>query len=225
MPQGAIFAAIARKFSGAVGPVQLDQQSAIWDSNRHGKHYASVYGTAAKTSPVTAAVAGSSFRCANQSSATVSAALAATYTGLCLSNPAGSTVNLSVKRVGGIITSAPGGMLGLGLIIGWLAAGITAHTSPLDTSIVNNYIGAAASGSPPVAGPASQAHVDAACTLVGTPTWAEWLVGNVATTNNPWFITDLDDSFLITPGGYLAIGATSSNAGFFGSFMWEELPQ
>jgi len=223
MPQGPIFTAIAAKFSGAIGPVRLDQQSALWDSNRHGKYYASVYGTAAKTSPVTAAVAGSTFRCANQSSATISAALATTYTGLCLSNPAGSTVNLSVKRVGGIITSAPGGMLGLGLIVGWLAAGITVHTTPLNTSIVNSYIGASSTDTPPVASPASQANVDAACTLVGTPTWSDWFAANVATTNNVTFLTDLDDSVLIPPGGYVAIGATSSNAGFFGSFMWEEL--
>lgn len=216
MPQGALFAAIARKFSGALGPARLDQQASLWTSQRHGKYYAGTYGTSAIASPATAAVAGATFRCANQTAATLSAALAATYTGLCISNPAGSTVNLAIKRVAGMFTTAPGADCALGLILGFLAAGITVHTTPLDADIVNNYVGAAA--------PASQAHVDAACSLVGTPLWVEWMSSNTAaTTNNVWFSADLDESIIIPPGGYLAIGGSKTGGGFLGSFAWEEI--
>lgn len=223
MPQGPIAAAVARSFQKALGFGQLDPQLALWETARHGKYYAGAYGVPALLSPVTVAKAGATFRGANQSAATLSVGLAATYTGLCLSNPAGATVNLSVKKVGGIVTAAPSGFLGLGLIAGWLAAGITVHTTPLNTSILNSYIGAAATGTPPVAGPASQANLDSACTLVGTPAWMEMLAANGPSASGVSFYADLDESILIPPGGFLAIGATAANGGFFGSFAWEEL--
>lgn len=216
MPQGSIFASIAKKFSGATGPGQLDQQSALWSTQRHGKYYSSVYGTPAIASPATAAKAGATFRCSNQTAATISAALATTYTGLCISNPAASGANLAIKRVSAVLTTAPGADFAFGLITGFLAAGITVHTTPLDADIVNNFIGAAA--------PVSVAHVDAACTLVGTPLWTEWMGSNTAaTTNNVWFSVDLDESIIIPPGGYLAIGGSKTGGGFLGSFAWEEL--
>lgn len=223
MPQGPLAATIARSFQKALGFVQLDPQGALWETNRHGKYYASVYGTPAIVSPATAAKAGATFRGANQTSATLSVALATTYTGLCLSNPAGSTVNLSVKKVGGVVTSAPGTFVGLGLIAGWAASGITGHTTPINTAILNSYLGAAASGTPSIAGPASQANLDAACTLVGTPAWIDWIAANGATGSCVSFYAELDESILIPPGGYLAIGSTASQGGFFGSFFWEEI--
>jgi hypothetical protein len=224
MPQGPIAAAIARTFQKALSFGQFDQQGALWESNRHGKYYAGVYGTPVIKSPAAAAAAGSSFRGANWTSVSLSVLLATTYTGLCLSNPIASTVNLAVKKVGGVVTSAPGGQLGLGLIAGWSAAGVTVHTTPLNTNIVNSYVGAAATGSPPIAGPASQANLDAACTLVGTPSFMDWLAANGASASATSFYADLDESIIIPPGGYIAIGSTAAQGGFFGSFFWEELP-
>jgi hypothetical protein len=224
MGQGPL-AFVAQAFSGAFSPGRIDPQRALYSTSRHGKYYAGVYGTptiGVAPATVTPAKAGASFRGANQSGATLSAALAATYTGLCLSNPAASTVNLSVKKIGGVITNAVSGQLGLGLIAGWSAAGVTVHTTPINTAILNSYIGAAtASGS--VLGPASQANLDAACTLVGTPAWVDWLAANSAANSDLSFYVDLDESLLIPPGGYVAIGATAAQGGFFGSFLWEEL--
>jgi hypothetical protein len=222
MPQGPLAAAIARTFQNALNFGRLDPQGALWETNRHGKYYAGVYGTPAIVSPATAAKAGACFRGANQSSVSLSAALATTYTGLCLSNPAASTVNLSVKKVGGVLTSTVSQQIGLGLIAGWSAAGIVTHTTPINTAILNSYVGAAASAGS-VVGPASQANLDAACTLVGTPAWMDWLVANAASTSTISFYADLDESLIIPPGGYIAIGATAGQGGFFGSFFWEEL--
>ena len=223
MPQSPLAAFFARKFSGAFGPGQLDQQSAIWATNRHGKYYAGVYGTPLGATGTTAAKAGATFRGANPSAVSLSVALATTYTGLCLSNPAANTVNLSIKKVGGVVTNAVSGQLGLGLITGWAAAGITVHTTPLNTSIINSYLGAGASGTVSVAGPAPTANLDSACTLVGTPVWTDWLAANGVANSDLSFYVDLDESILIPPGGYVAIGATAAQGGVFGSFIWEEV--
>jgi hypothetical protein len=87
---------VAQKFSKALGPGLVDQQQALWQTERHGRQYAATYGSPVNGS--TPALAGTNFRGSNQVGATLSAALATTYVGLCLSNPAGSGVNLAVKR-------------------------------------------------------------------------------------------------------------------------------
>ena len=222
MGQGPL-AFIARNFQKAFTPGQLDQQAALWDSNRHGKYYASTYGTPKITSPATAALAGSNFRGSNSASQALSSALTATYTGLCLSNPAGSTIIAVVRKVSFAMTAAPSNFIGIGLIQGWAAGGITVHTVSLNANIVNGYVGAAtASGSILMAAP--QCNLDSQCTLVGTPAWDRWLTGNAATGQEISGTFDLDDDLIIPPGGYVAIGANAAGpAGFFGTFGYEEL--
>jgi len=218
-----------KAFSGSLLPAQLEVQGSQWVSERHGRYYASAYGTPARVSPATAAVAGSFFRGSNQTGATLSAGLATTYTGLCLSNPAtplgSAAVNLIVRYVTGTIIIAPAGELALGLITGWLAAGVTVHTTPLNTKITPAYVGAAPTGGS-IAQPASGANLDAACTIVGTPLWDRWIAAGPASTNNVSFYVDLGDDTIIPPGGYIAIGAnaTGPSAGFLGTYGWEELP-
>ncbi len=211
-----------------IQPAQVDQQLAVWESARHGRNYAAAYGAPAQLSPVAVAVAGASFLGASQSTASLSVGLATTYTGLCLNNPPTgvgnpSGLNLSVKEIAGLITSSVTGQIGLGLILGWAAAGVTVHTTPLDADILAAYVGAAATGTPPVAGPASIAHLDAACTLVGTPLWAKYLVANGAANACTSFLYDAADGIIIPPGGYIAIGSTAAQGGFLGSFAWEEI--
>jgi hypothetical protein len=212
-----------------LGFAQLGQQADIWESTRHGKYYNSTYGVSALTSPVTAAKAGTNFRGSNSSSDALSAALATTYTGLCLSNPATAAgvapINLIVHKISFTMVSAPSGFLAIGLITGWAAGGITAHTTPLNTNIVNGYVGAAtASGS--ILMNAPQGNLDAACTLVGTPAWDRWLASNSVTAAPFSGLFDLDDDIIIPPGGYVAIGANAAlGSGFFGTIWWEELAQ
>lgn len=155
------------------------------------------------------------FFAANQSGVTTSAGLATTYTGLCLSNPAASTVNLSPRRVAGSLIVAPAALTAFGLIVGYSAAGIVTHTTPL-TSLQSMFIGG---------GTVPQALVDTACTLVGTPTWSIWLTITSSATSVVSFSLELQGTRLIPPGGYMAIGSTIAGptSGLLASIDWEEV--
>lgn len=205
MPQGpTAVATFGQNPAGKSVPSMVDAQSAGLNTQRHGKYYQS-------------ALSAGMHSGGNQAGAALSVGLAVTYVGLCLSNPAASGVNLAIKRVSGMLIVAPAAEDALGLITGWAAGGITAHTTPLNDKIVNGLIGSAT---------ASLANLDAACTLVGTPLWNRWLVAMPTASTFPTFVVDIDDAIIIPPGGYAAIGALGAGgaAGFLGSFEWEELP-
>jgi hypothetical protein len=219
MPQGNLFWPF-KSFGNALNPARLGQQGDAWFSSRHGTYYSAVYGTPAQTTPsVVAAVAGSVFSAANASTTTLSVGLATTYTGCCLSNPAGSGKNLIV-RGGGFAVSATSAADAYGIITGWAAAGVVTHTTPV-TGILNNYIGAATSGGS-VLQVAPVGLVDAACTIVGTPLWSRFVAG-AATSSVAGANYLFDDLFLVPPGGYIAWGGTGGSTGFWGSWTWEEV--
>lgn len=163
------------------------------------------------------AFAGVLFTAANPTPVTLSAGLATTYVGLCVSNPAASTKNLLLRRVSGVVMVAPAAFLAFGLITGFLAAGITVHTTPI-TPKASKLGGAAGLG-----------LADSACTLVGTganaPLWARWFSASNVTANGTQFNEDLAGGILIPPGGYAAIGANVAGpaAGFLGSIEWAEV--
>lgn len=155
------------------------------------------------------------FFAANQAATTWSAALATTYTGLCLSNPAGNQKNLVLTKVSFALSAAPAAIAPLGLITGYASTGVTAHTTPLTPA--SNLIGT---------GPTSTAKADAACTLVGTPVWTMPLMGGFTAATLPAVtqsVLDLEGAIVIPPGGYAAIGALTAVTGFGGLF-WEEVP-
>lgn len=182
-------------------PLQIDKQGGLLRSGLHGDNYNQAYN-------------GNLFRGANPTPVTLSAALATTYVGLCLSNPVGSTKNLAVRNVGAVTIIAPATFLALGLIVGWIAGGVTAHTTPLTPapSLINGV------GVP-------LAKLDSAATLVGTPAWARWLNASLATGGQVNFNADIQGGIIIPPGGYVAIGANAAGpaAGFLGSIEWEEV--
>lgn len=204
-------------------PSRVDGQGGLWTSGGlNGSNYAAGYGTPAGTPNVaTAAKAGSAFRASNTAAAALSAGLATIYTGLCLSNPAGSGVNLVVRKIVAMFGPAPATQINLGLITGWSAAGIITHTTPI-TSILPWYVGGAASGGSIVA-PTANGLVDAACTLVGTPAWDRW-IGASAVSTDPTVTVALDDDLIIPPGGYVAVGNLVAIAsGFLGTIAWREV--
>jgi hypothetical protein len=155
------------------------------------------------------------FMGANPSAVTTSAALATTYVGLCLSNPANSGQNLVLRTVSGGLIAAPAALTGFNLITGFLAAGITVHTTALTP--ISTLIGS---------GDVSAAHLDSACTLVGTPAWTLPLAETPAATSVVFFSQDLQGAVILQPGAYAAIGTTIAGpaTGFMGGFQWEEAP-
>jgi hypothetical protein len=205
-------------FNGAVTGGQSGVQKDAWGSQRHGSLYSAAYGVP-KLGTVPA-VAGAVFSASNASTTTLSVGLATTYTGICLSNPAASTVNLVVRKVG-IGVSATTAANAFGLATGWSSAGVVTHTTPI-TGILANYIGAATSSGSVGLAAASQAKVDAACTIVGTPLYTLFF-GGVATSSVFGGLFSIDDGIIVPPGGYCCVVGTGGTTGFWGTFNWEEL--
>lgn len=191
---------VALSSKKAVTPGQVDALGNLGVAQGHGDYFQNTN-------------AGTTFGGANQAGATLSAGLATTYTGLCLSNPAASGKNLAIQNVNAQIIVAPGAVLALGLIVGFSAAGVVTHTTPI-TLLQNSLINGAA----PVA------KLDAACTIVGTPAWFRWLFANAASAGLGGFNYDAKGGIIIPPGGYIAIGANVAGptAGLVGSFEWTE---
>src|SRR5882672_11427418 len=132
MPQGNLFLPYL-SFNNSNVAARVGQQRDPWGSDRHMSEYTAVYGTPAIGS--VAAQSGMVFRGSNQTAAAVTAGLATTYTGLCLSNPAGATVNLAVRGVTGMFGPAPATAVNLGIITGWAAGGITVHTTTTPVTV------------------------------------------------------------------------------------------
>lgn len=164
---------------------------------------------------------GQVFQGANQGpgGTTTSVALATTYTGLCISNPVGSGKNLIILQAGLAIVGAPVALSVVGLLGGWSSTGLTAHTTPLVplSTFLNQSIATGVG------------KVDSAATLPSTPTLllpfaTIPITGITAQVANPPLTGiqfDLKGSFIVPPGGYIAI-YTSTALTIIGGFVWAE---
>lgn len=202
MPQNPIAFLTRNAKTGSIASGAVGQQSELFVGQRHGAHYEAAY-------------AGRTFMGMNPtgSPVTTSAALATTYVGLCLSNPAASGKSLVVVNVSAALQVAPSTITTMGLIWGYAAGGVTVHTTPL-TPVCSFINGTAGVG-----------LLDSACTLVGTPAWAR-VLGQAPTATTSFAISaNIDGSIVIPPGGYVAIGTNIAGptSGFVGSMLWEEV--
>jgi hypothetical protein len=155
------------------------------------------------------------FWAANQAAQAVSVALATTYTGICLSNPAGNTKNLVPLKLQYALSVAPAAIATLGIITGYASTGVTVHTTALTPA--STLIGT---------GPAPTAKADSAATLVGTPAWSMQFSSGFTAAALPSTgatVIDLEGVFIIPPGGYLALGALTAVTGL-GAIVWAEVP-
>lgn len=158
---------------------------------------------------------GATYFACNQAATTTTIALAATYTGCLVYNPITSVKNLSILKVSCSIWAAAGGIVAVGLLGGWAATGVTAHTTPLDVY-----------GAKTLAAVVPYGGADAAATLVGTPIWLCML--NSANTSaalsvsNQPVIHDIGGAFEVPPGGYIAVG-TQTVADVVASIWWKEV--
>jgi hypothetical protein len=153
----------------------------------------------------------------NQAATTWSVALATTFTGLVLYNPVTAKKNLSILGVSFSLWAAPAGIVAVGLLGGWSAAGIVTHTTP--ASVYGAKTLAAAT-------PSNGEGVDAAATLVGTPIWLCMLHEANTSAALPtggfpvWH--DIRGVYEVPPGGYIAIGSQTASSGI-GSILWREV--
>jgi len=155
---------------------------------------------------------GRLFSVCNQAAVAITAALATTYTGLVVMNPAGSGKNAELLGMGVASTVAVPTATALGLMSGTM----TAVTSTLTPK--NRLIG----------GPASVCHGEDSCTI-GTPVLdfafaTAWTEATTAGSINGPFWMDLDGNTVIPPGAFFAWYSTAANsAAFLLSFLWREV--
>jgi hypothetical protein len=164
-----------------------------------------------------AALRGNLFHASSQAATTTTIALATAYTGFCLSNPAASAKNLEIRRVGVALTVAPAGIASISLAGGWLAAGVTAHTTPL--VVYDNILANALSS-------VAVAKADGAATLVGTPRDIMQLMGGFTAGALPAFgggTFDIAGGIIVPPGGYVFVETLTVTVGMF-SMWWSEWP-
>ncbi len=156
------------------------------------------------------------YNACSQAATTSTIALATTYTGLCLSNPAASTVNLEIHKVGVGLSVAPAAEATISLAAGYAAAVVTTHTTPL--TVYSNKIG--------VTSAAASGKADAAATLVGTPIDIMPLLGAgaaAAEVPQPGYFA-IDGCVVVPPGAYVFIETLTVVVGWFG-IWWTESPE
>ena len=153
---------------------------------------------------------------------TTTVGLATTYTGLCVSNPVASTVNLVVNHVGISVVGAPAALSTLGLMAGFHATTNVTHTTAL---IAHNNMWNS------VAGTDGQALVDSASTLPTAPLVVHAfgtipITGATAQVVNPpvsGVSYDFNGGLILAPGAYVAI-YTSTVLTIIASILWTEIP-
>ena len=189
---------------GQSTPFRGDKSGALVTHGVHGKYSESV-------------LRGHCFVASNVASQAISVGLTTTYTGLAVSNPAGSGKNFIMLGAQYGIYVAEVAIATWHLIGGYSAAGVVTHGTPLAApGILNAFIGA---------GSATVANADSACTTVNPYYLAVIRSGFTAGAlggpgGGSWI--DLDGMFCIPPGGWIGFGAPAAITGW-GTFFWEEV--
>jgi hypothetical protein len=185
---------------GAVNPARSDNTGAtVVSLSGHGQFY-----ELAKERRI--------FFAANQAATTWTIALATTFTGIVVSNPLASGINMSILRASFALSVAPVGIATMGFFAGNSSTGVITHTTPLTP--YSTYIGYSK----------GQGLADAAATLVGTPVWLEHFLGGFtagALQSTTPAVIDIGGLYVIPPGGYFGIAALTVVIGM-GSIAWEE---
>jgi hypothetical protein len=192
----------ARSAAGPPAYQNLGKGGDLLTGSLYGTYYEGVY-------------SGSAGFGGNTAGVTTSAGLATTYVGCCLSNPAASGKNLVVNRVSGSLIVDPATITTIFLAVGWVFAGLTAHTTPLTP--LNAKIGTLATG--------LVGNLDSACTLVGTPAYRGTLGQSTSAILAPSFNVDIGGGVVIPPGGWCATATNIAGpaSGFMGFFEWLEV--
>jgi|ERR1700741_3856320 len=187
------------KTADGQGPVvRQGNQGELMVSELHGRYYEQ-------------ALRGNMYRIANQAAVTTTAGLATTWTGLAISNPAGSGVN-AVINLFTCAQFAVGAAAAIGIMTG---SGAAAGSLVPKNAIVSGTTGkVTASAGATIATPVLDMVFGQA--------------GSLATTGygvTPGLVVDLGGSIIVPPGFYAAsfTSIVTTSALLFG-FQWEEVP-
>jgi hypothetical protein len=193
--------------AGTQATARMGQLGELVMSELHGRYYEQGYRR-------------NLFSAANPTGVTSTAVTSGTttnITGIILANPVGTTVNLVLLKAGYTISVAPAAIMPMFLAVGYNSStNLSGNTS---LTVRNNFVGVGAAG---------QGVVYSASTTIPTAPNFVTTLGSVFTTissNGPTVI-DMEGAIVLPPGGYALITSTvaSGASGFFGSFMWEEVP-
>lgn len=176
-------------------------------SELHGRYYETTYRRAG-------------FIAANPTAVTTVAVVSGTttagLTGIFITNPVNSPVNLVLNKVGYSVVVAPAAAMPVFLGVGYNSGTAVTQTTALTPR--NAYVGVGAAG---------YGLVSSVVTVPTAPNFTHSL-GTVFTTlsSNGPTVVDLEGSVILPPGGYAGIMSTvaSGASGFFGSIGWEEVP-
>jgi len=161
-----------------------------------------------------AALDGRLFGVANQAAIATTAALATTWTGLCVSNPAGSNKNMILHEFGFSQTVASNGDGAIGLMT------CTIATPASNVTVRNQLLG----------GDTSSMIADDGATIVGPILQRVFgPIGTLAVTGygqGPQFVYKAEGSLIIPPGYTIATYTTKViGASMIFHFVWEEVPE
>lgn len=181
------------------------QQGDLIVSELHGHYYEQTY-------------RGKVFNAATQALVTTTVGLATTYTGLVLSNPVGSAVNLEIliaSMMQSVIQSTQ--IEAFAIATGFNASSNVTHTTPVTPK--SAFIGSGLSG---------VGLADVSATLPTAPFYDTFLTNTGTATANSTGIQafDLAGSIVLAPGAYACFvtPAQASVAGMWFGFKWAEVP-
>lgn len=165
-----------------------------------------------------ATVRGRHFEAATQAVVTSTVGLATTYTGLVISNPITSIINMILTKASMMQSVLQATQVeGYAIATGFNSSTNVTHTTPVAPR--SRLVGA---GSTPVG------LADVSATLPTAPTYSTFIQNtNTATANGPGGVFDLEGSIVLKPGGYACFvtptQASVASSLWFG-FAWFEEP-
>ncbi len=189
--------------SGNTPNLRSGKQGDTVVSELHGRYYEQTYNA-------------NQFSAANQTAVTTSVGLSTTYTGLVLSNPLGSTVNLVINKCTFNVSTLASGINAFGLATGFNATTQVTHTTPVTPATCKIGSGALAKG-----------LADVSATLPTAPVYTHFVAATATTTSDPTQgVIDLEGSIVLIPGAYILWVSTAASVAtsMWFSFGWEEVP-
>jgi hypothetical protein len=192
--------------SGNPATLSLGKSGELLASEFQGRYYSLCY-------------AGKVFYSATQALVTLSS-LSGTYTGLLVTNPYGTGVNLAMLQCAIALGSAPGGISTIHHEGAFPPLSRTAVTQGTPSTVYNSLIGNAAIGAGLAATAATIAIAPVAIRQVGLGVNA---TGSATTFG--YSVDDIAGSLILQPGTFLGLGYLTTAVNVMASYHWAEIPQ